>query len=156
LWTLFDQQWPNNHATNSDSFYDGDHRCGVASLLSRSLIPHKSYYAFSLISKYVDSGSKVYEGVGKECLHTTMSVSKNGDITIIVVNGKDVGEEFKINFEKSLEGVSFNCHIFNPETCVPDEKAEIIGSSKVLNSVTNSLSDYIAPYGVTVYTTLLD
>ena len=157
LWTLFDQQWPNNHATNSDSFYDGDHRCGVAPLLTRSLVPHKSYYAFSLISKYVDGmGTKVYEGFGNDCLHTTMSVSKDGEVTIVVVNSKDISEDFTITFEETLNSLNLNRHTFAPESCMPDEKAEIIGIDKVFNCVTNSLSDSIAPYGVTVYTTHLD
>lgn len=157
LWTLFDQQWPNNHATNADSFYDGDHRCGVAPLLTRSLVPHKSYYAFSLISKYVDGmGTKIYEGFGDDCLHTTMSVSKEGEITIVVVNSKDIKDDFTISFEKSLDSVNFLRHSFAPESCIPDEKAEIIKSDKTFKSITNSLSDSIAPYGVTVYTTHLD
>ena len=91
LWTLFDQQWPNNHANGGNNFHDGDHRFGTAPVLRRSLVPHKSYYAFSLISKYVDGeGTKIYEGFGEKCLHTTMSVSPSGEITVVVVNYKDV------------------------------------------------------------------
>lgn len=157
LWTLFDQQWPNNHATNADSFYDGDHRCGVAPLLSRSLVPHKSYYAFSLISKYVDgTGTKVYEGFGNDCLHTTMSVSKDNEITIVVVNSKDVSDDFTLTFKNPLEPITFNRHTFDPENCKPDENAEIIGVDKVFEGITTSISDTIAPYGVTVYTTHID
>ena len=157
LWTIFDQQWPNNHTTNADSFVDGDHRCGVMPILTRSLIPHKSYYAFSLVSKYVDGeGTKVYEGFGENNLHTTMSVSPSGDITIVVVNNKSADDEFTINFDKALESVNLNRHIFDPKTCVPDEKAEIIGTDKVFEHITKTLSDSITAYGVSVYTTHLD
>lgn len=154
LWTVFDQQWPNNHTTNADSFVDGDHRCGVMPILTRSLVPHKSYYAFSLVSRYVDGeGTKVYEGFGQNNVHTTMSVSPNGDITIVVVNNKSVGDEFIINFDKTLNGISLNRHVFDPSTCIPDEKAEIIGTDKVFDNVSASLSDKISAFGVQVYTT---
>ena len=157
LWTLFDQQWPNNHTDSKNNFYDGDHRFGVAPILTRSLVPHKSYYAFSLLSKYVDgAGSKVYEGFGKDCLHTTMSVSKDGDVTIVVANCKDVSDDFTIEFDKPLEGFGFNRHAFSPENCKPNEKAEIIGIDKVFNNITNTLSDKISAYGVSVYTTHID
>jgi len=157
LWTIFDQQWPNNHTTNNDSFVDGDHRCGVMPILTRSLVPHKSYYAFSIVSRYVDGeGTKVYEGFGANNLHTTMSVSPNGDITVVVVNNKPEDDEFTISFDKALNGIKLNRHAFNPATCVPDEKAEIIGVDKVFESVTNLLSDKIAAYGVQVYTTHMD
>ena len=157
LWTVFDQQWPNNHTTNGDSFVDGDHRCGVMPVLTRSLVPHKSYYAFSLVSKYVDGeGTKVYEGIGENNVHTTMSASPDGDITIVVVNNKGADDEFSITFDEALNSVNFNRHSFDPKICFPDEKAEIIGSDKVFENVTNSLSDKIAAYGVSVYTTHID
>ena len=157
IWTLFDQQWPNNHSTNDDSFVDGDHRCGVMPVLTRSLVPHKSYYAFSLISKYVDGeGTKVYEGFGENNVHTTMSVSPKGDITVVVVNNKADDDEFVINFEKTLNSVNLYRHSFDPKTCIPDEKAEILGVDKVFENVSDSLSDKIAAYGVKVYTTHID
>lgn len=157
IWTLFDQQWPNNHSTNDDSFVDGDHRCGVMPILTRSIVPHKSYYAFSLISKYVDGeGTKVYEGFGENNVHTTMSVSPKGDITVVVVNNKADDDEFVINFEKTLNSVNLNRHSFDPKTCIPDEKAEILGVDKVFENVSDSLSDKIAAYGVKVYTTHID
>ena len=157
LWTVFDQQWPNSHTTNNDSFVDGDHRCGVMPVLNRSLVPHKSYYAFSLISKYVDGeGTKVYEGFGENNLQTTMSVSPNGEITIVVVNNKPSCDEFVITFEKPLNNITLHRHFFDPKTIVPDEKAEIIGIDKVFDNITVSLTDAIAPYGVIVYTTHID
>ena len=157
LWTIFDQQWPNNHTYNNDSFVDGDHRCGVMPVLNRSLVPHLSYYAFTLLSRYIDGeGTKIYEGFGKDSLHTTMAVSPNGEITVTVVNCKEEADEFTINFDKSLDGITFNRHYFDPATCVPDEKAEIIGTDKVFENITDTLSDTIPAYGVTVYTTMKD
>lgn len=156
LWTLFDQQWPNSHNTNNDSFFDGDHRCGVMPVLTRSLVPRVSYYAFSLLSRYVDGGdgTRVYRGVGDDKTSTTMCVSNSGDITVVVVNDSENSQNFTINFDEALN-VKFNRHCFNPETCVPDEKAEIIGTDATFE-VKDTLSDEIAAYGVIVYTTHID
>ena len=154
MWTLFDQQWPSNHANTADCFVDGDHRYGVMPILTRTLVPHKSYYAFSLISRYVDADSMVYEGVGRDCLHTTMAVSKNGEITVIVVNNKEVKDEFNLSFEKNISA-ELRRYVFSPETCKPTEKAERILSDKRVFAQ-NSISDSIAPYSVTVYTNAKD
>lgn len=156
LWTVFDQQWPNNHTYNADCFHDGDHRYGVMPNLLRSTVPYKNYYAFSLISRYIDGGSVVYKGEGEHRLVTTMSVSKDGEITVIVVNRKEEDDEFTINFEETLNGVSLNRHLFNPATCVPDKKADIIGTDKVFENISSTLTDKIPAFGVAVYTTILD
>lgn len=157
LWTIFDQQWPNNHTYNDDSFVDGDHRCGVMPVLTRSLVPHLSYYAFTLLSRYIDGeGTKIYEGFGDNSLHTTMAVSPNGEITVTVVNCKELADEFTINFDEALAGINLNRHYFDPATCRPDEKAEIIGTDKVFENITDTLSDKIPAYGVIVYTTMKD
>lgn len=152
LWTVFDQQWPNGHTTNSDSFYDGDHRCGTMSVLTRTLVPHLSYYAFSLLSRYVDGeGTKVFKGLGSRGLNTTMSLSKEGEVTIVVVNDKDVSDEFTIGFEAPL-GKTLHRHRFDPAICVPDEKAALIPADADFD-VVDSITDTIMPYSVTVYTT---
>lgn len=154
MWTLFDQQWPNNHANTADCFVDGDHRYGVMPILTRTLVPHKSYYAFSLISRYVTANSTVYEGVGRDCLHTTLAVSKEGKITVIVVNNKEDADEFNLSFEKPLSA-DLRRYVFNPETVEPTEKPERIKADSTL-SVENSISGEIAPYGVIVYTNVED
>lgn len=156
LWTIFDQQWPNNHTNNADCFVDGDHRYGVMPNLLRSTLPYKNYYAFSLISRYIDAGSVVFKGEGEHRLVTVMSVAKDGNITIVVVNRKEEDDEYTVNFEKSLGGISINRHLFNPATCIPDEKAEIIATDKVFENIANSLTDKIPAFGVAVYTTMKD
>jgi hypothetical protein len=154
MWTLFDQQWPNNKANSADCFVDGDHRYGTMPVLTRTLAPHKSFYAFSLISRYVKSNSAVYEGIGGDFLHTTLAVSKDGEITVIVVNNKDVEDEFNITFENPVTA-NLRRYVFCPKTCKPTEKAERILYDKTI-SVTENISDKIAPRSVIVYTNVED
>ena len=154
MWTLFDQQWPNNHANTADCFVDGDHRYGVMPILTRTLVPHKSYYAFSLISRYVKANSTVYDGVGRDCLNTTLAVSKEGEITVIVVNNKEVADEFSLSFEKPLSA-DLRRYEFNPEKVQSTEKAERLKADATL-SVSDNVSGKIAPYSVIVYTNAED
>ena len=155
LWTLFDQQWPNNDCTRPESgYYDGDHRWGTMPVLTRSLTPYLSYYAFTLISKFVDRGSKVYKGVTDGGVSATMAENKAGEITIIAVNGEDVDAQFKMDFKKGINK-TLNRHLFDPNTLIPNEKAEIIKADKTFE-VANRLSDTIPPYGVVVYTNIED
>lgn len=156
LWTLFDQQWPDNHTNNADSFIDGDHRCGTMPNLRFSRIPHTGYYAFSLLSRYIGGkGTKVYKGEGENCLNATYAVSPDGEVTVLVVNSKETADDFTIEFEKAL-GLTLNRHLCDPATLVRNEKAELIGTDKVFESIENTLSDTIPPYSVAVYTTYLD
>lgn len=151
LWTLFDQQWPNNDCSKPGSgFYDGDHRWGTMPLLTRSLVPYLSYYAFGLISKFVDRGSKVYKGIADGAVSATMAENSKGEITIIAVNGGETPAKFKMDFEKAIDK-KLNRHLFDPNTLVPNEKAEMIKADKVFD-VADFLGDTIPPNGVVVYT----
>ena len=157
LWSLFDQQWPNNHVTSSDSFVDGDHRCGVMPVLTRTPVPYRSFYAFTLISRYTGGpGTRVYEGFGEHRLYTTMSVAKNGDITVIVVNQKEQADEFTLHFKVPLSGAVLYRHCFDPESCRPNKTAAFIGANKKIAPVYELLCDVVPAYSVTVYTTRTD
>ena len=94
---------------------------------------------------------KVYEGIGEDCLHTTMVVSPEGDKTIVVVNNKDIQENFVISFDQNINATLYR-HCFDPNNCVPDENATIIGVDRILDNV-ESIVDNISPYSVIVYTT---
>lgn len=153
MWTLFDQQWPSNHANSADCFFDGDHRYGLMPVLTRTLVPHRSYYAFSLISRYVPAGgTKVYEGIGRDCLHTTMAVSKAGETTIIVVNNKEEAADFTLRLDQPIEA-TLRRYTFDPAVCRPDADAKRLESDGVV-SLTDTVSGRIAPYGVIVYTNM--
>ncbi len=153
LWTVFDQQWPNVHISNNDSFVDGDHRCGTMPVLTRSLIPYPSFYAFSLLSRYTGGeGSMIYEGIGGNNVQTTMNVLPDGNITVIVVNNKAREDRFVLEFEQPLNKSLYR-HTFDPNTLVPDEAARPIPMDHTFETVEKSLADNIPAYGVIVYTT---
>ena len=153
MWTLFDQQWPNNHCTNDDCFVDGDHRCGVMPVLTRSLIPHPAYYATALVMKYMggEEGTHVYEGEGERLVHATVSKMPDGNFSVLVINNKRQTDDFTIDFGEEI-GLKLNRYVYDPATIVPDESATLIKSDSTV-FVENTLSDKLVPGAVVVYTT---
>lgn len=152
-WTLFDQQWPNNHTQNpfKARFYDGDHRYGIMPVLTRSLVPHPAYYAIAVTGKVGGSlGTKVYRGVGTGDIHISSTVSPNGDIAILVVNASDKPQEITINAEQPI-----NCNLerysYDPATVVPDETAALPDSDKFFENVSDTFTDTLPAGGVAVY-----
>ena len=153
MWTLFDQQWPNNHCTNNDCFVDGDHRCGIMPVLTRSLAPHAGYYAVALVMKYMggDEGTHVYAGEGERLVHATVSKMPDGNFSVLVINNKLQPDDFTIDFGENVN-LKLNRYVYNPETIQPDEKATLIKSDSSV-FVKNTLSDTLLPGVVVVYTT---
>ena len=153
LWTLFDQQWPNDRAQRpADSFYDGVHKHGVAPSLRENAFPRESYYAFSMISKYMGAkGTKVYKTTNNGGVYTAASQTPDGDWSVLVVNTNNNEQDFALTFSGSINR-DFNRHLYNPANSMADPTAEIIGTDKTLN-VTNSISDALPAGGVAIYTT---
>ena len=153
MWTLFDQQWPNNHCNNNDCFVDGDHRCGVMPVLTRSLVPHPAYYATALVMKYMggDEGTHIYEGEGENLLHATVSKMPDGNFSVLVINNKLQPDEFTVDFGENV-GLKLNRYVYDPETIKPDETATLIKADSSV-FVENTLSDKLLPGAVVVYTT---
>ena len=154
LWTLFDQQWPDNKAHNINNFYSGDHRWGIMPCLKRTEVPYPAYYAFSLISRYLGGGegTKVYEGVAPDLVSITSVEAPNGDVTILVANKRRDFAEFDIELGK-FSGKTFNRHLYNPLDVFPNKSANLIGIDKIFE---NSISDTLPPVSFAVYTTRND
>jgi len=154
MWTLIDQQWPDNHCTNQDAFVDGDHRYGVMPVLTRSLVPHPVYYSTGLVMKFMGGapGTHIYEGIGSDFLHATVSKMPDGNISVLVINNKSKADDFTIDFSEKL-GVKLNRRLYDPETIVPDERAKQIEADLVFD-VDVVLKDRLPAGGVAVYTTI--
>ena len=156
MWTLFDQQWPNNH-TEADwhNYFDGDHRFGVMPVLTRSLVPYPAYYA-TQITGYVDGGmgTKAYEGVGADDVNLSMTKSPDGNVTVLVVNDTSENTEITIDFEESI-GKKLYRYLYDPATIIPDENATPIPTDKTFENVETSLTDTLPPYAVVAYTSKL-
>ena len=156
VWTLQDQQWPNNSDTNLNGFDDGIQRHGLAPSLLRSSIVYAPYYSFSLAANALgDRGSKVYRGDDDtyEGVYAAMTENKDGELSILVVNTNIEDTAMELKFEKSLKGRTFYRHVYNPGTIVCTADAELIAPDLKITNTKNVLKDVVAPYTVVVYTT---
>ena len=136
-----------------DAFVDGDHRYGVMPVLTRSLVPYPVYYSSGLIMKFMggEPGTHIYEGIGANFLHATVSKMPDGNISVLVINNKSKPDDFIIDFGEKL-GVKLNRRLYDPATIVPDERAKLLEADKSFE-VDSVLSDSLPAGAVVVYTT---
>lgn len=153
MWTLFDQQWPNNHLNNSDWFVDGDHRCGVMPSLLRSKVPYPAYFAMRITSLVNgDTNSKVYKGVDNGEVRGTMVENSDGNITVLLVNETSQNQSFELTFEKSVP-TDLNCYIYDPEKVVCEENIPPLKPDLVFEGITDSIKYDIPAKGVIAFST---
>ncbi len=158
MWTLFDQQWPNNHTNSPDAFEDGVHVHGLMPVLFKSNVPHPAYYAWGLVSRYTGGeGTKTYEGINLSDSKVAMNLNAlpDGNYTITVVNYGKTAEDVSLKFNTCFSR-DFNRHTYDSANIVPDETATLPGIDKVFSDVTDTIEDTLAPMSVAVYTTMKD
>ncbi len=166
MWTLFDQQWPNDHNDNhlcaGDGFYDGDHRHGLMPNLRRTdipaTVPYHSYYYWGMISRYTGGeGTKCYTGINHSDKKVEMNINElpDGNFTITVVNYGDTAEDITLNYNTYF-GRTFYRHLADSAVVTPDETATLPGIDKVFENVCDSIIDTIPPMSAAVYTTMND
>ncbi len=157
MWTLFDQQWPNNHSNNADAFEDGIHKHGLMPVLNKTLVPHPAYYAWGIVSRYTGgSGTKCYEGINcsEEKLAMNVNELPDGNITITVVNYSRKSQDVKIKLNRYFDR-DFHRHLCDTATLVPDESATLPQIDKTFR-VADSICDTLPAMSVAVYTTMTD
>ena len=175
LWQIFDQLWTDQTNTGGE-FLDGIHMCGAIPSLYHSDVPRGEYYMWGLFSKYNGyKNGKTYgtnyveEVVEKDKfgnvtftntldvlsgLHIGAVQLENGGWTITVVNADSIQDRwFRIDFEKSLGGVTLYRHSENVNTCVRNTGAVIADVDKVFVGVNGAIKDFLPAGTVAVHTT---
>lgn len=153
MWSLFDQQWPNNHTTNDDDFVDGDHRLGVMPSLLRSKVPYPAYFATRITGLVNgDENSKIYKGIDDGVVKGAMVENSSGDITVLLVNETHENQEFEVEFEKTILA-DLNCYVYNPQTVVCEETIPKLKPEFTEKGVTTHIRGVISAGGVMAYST---
>ena len=159
LWALFDQQWPNDHRSTGDAFFDGEHRWGLMPNLMRGLYaPYPAYYAWGMVSRYTGGeGTKTYEGINHSAEKVAMNINElpDGNYTITVVNYSQKEQEVCLEFNTHF-GKNFYRHRYIASEIVPDDSATLPPVDKIFESVDNKIEDTLPAMSVAVYTTLSD
>ncbi|MCQ2478145.1 MAG: hypothetical protein MJ091_02845, partial [Clostridia bacterium] len=156
-WTFVDTLWIGSHNGKNnhfDGWHDGVHCHGLMPNLMQSKIPYRSYYAYTLFSKYIKDG-KIFRGENSEEkeMCCTAALNNDGSMAIAVINSGLLGRSFVLNFDEDLADKTFYRHLFVCTENYKDENATIISSDKVFKNVTNILKDTLPAGSVAVYTT---
>lgn len=154
LWTFTSNLWPDSTQMGG-SFWNGVFLCGVMPNLMESQVPHNTYYTYSLVSRYANNAKAVYRGDNFEAdsMAASCVYDEDGNITVYVVNSNLFEVDFKLNFEKKLNGKVLYRHLYDPETFESDTSAKPIGVDRVLINVSGGFADKIPAGAVAVYTT---
>jgi hypothetical protein len=161
IWLLFDQQYPDpiSTAANSDSFYNGVHRWGICKwphdTVDNPTHPYPSWYAFSLLSKYLPGrkGTKVYQTANGNGVYISALKTQAGDYSFLVVNGNLFPGNISVNLNQSINKTLYR-YLYDPVNIAPTEAATLIGYSKVFNNVGNNFTDTIPADALVIYSSL--
>jgi hypothetical protein len=158
MWTLVDQQWPDNITTNiTDYFDDGVHQWGLLPNFQINNVPYPGFYAFQLMANYLGvSGAEVYDVdyslADSTGVYSAMVKLPDGNESVAVINMNYTAAAVKVNFEKSI-GKTLYRHEFNPDEIIPTADATIIPPSAKITNCKKSFVDVLPALGLTVYTT---
>lgn len=152
LWSICDQQWPNN-VTGNREFDNGTQIGGYLKSLFESHVPYPAWYSCSLITKYIGEGEVFAGEGGYPGLYASCIKRNDGNWTVIVVNYNFEEMPVKIQFEKSVGGKTFNRYLYEPNKITPTVNAQMIGISAEARDVTTGFYDTIPIGAVAIYTT---
>ena len=153
LWSLYDEQWPDNSTSGIGSEFDnGVQLCGYLPCLFETSRPYKAWYAMSLMTRYIGSG-KIYECEVAYGLYISAIERDDGEITLLVTNYNMEDTPAEISFAKSVGGKNFYRYRYNNAEIKSAQGNEMIKADAVAEKVTDRFYDTIPAYSVTVYST---
>ena len=154
LWTLWDEQWPDNTLSDATGEFDnGIQICGYLNCLFETQTPLAPWYSISLLTRYVGEGN-LYECEGPEYAVYVSAIKRNDGETTVVVTNYDIMEaDVKINFEKSMGGKNFYRYIYDSNSIKPISGYEMIEADAVAKGVTTGFYDQLPSGSVAIYTT---
>ncbi len=156
LWALYDQQWPNHTNGGVDAeFNNGVHVVGFLPTYLESDTPRAAWYATSLLTRYIGSGTVYQTEVDEnvQSLYVSAIDRDDGEFTILVTNYNHKNMPLNISLDTSLGGKTLYRYVYNPNKIVPTSAHELIKSDLKIENVANAFSDTVSGNSVVVYTT---
>ena len=153
-WTFVNTLWVDSHANGKDNWSDGHHCWGLVPHPHQDKRPYNSFYAYQIVASHM-TGGKTFRGDrdGKSGLSCCACENADGTFTVIVVNLNIFEESLLLNFEKELDGLTFDRYLFEAGKDYRSETMKGITSDKQIPNVGTSLEDTIPAGSVAVYTT---
>ena len=123
--------------------------------LSGDTVPYKRFYAFSLITKYMNKCTKIYAGTQSNGCVTVYGTNASGtEKYLMVVNLNYQNKNVRVNFNNSLGGATLYRHLYDPSVGFASSRADVIGIDKTITGVTTSLTDILPAGAVAIYTSV--
>ncbi len=155
LWTIADQQWPDE-STISNEFYNGVQMNGLLPSLFETAIPRKSYYAVSLLTKYLGHNATTYE-IQSDFSTAGCQIDENGEYTVMIVNNQSAeSTRATVKFEENIGATTFYRHLYSVSDIVQTQEAKLIGVDKIIKMNGSVFYDEIPSNSFAVYTTRED
>ena len=134
----------------------GDNNFGfMPNALSGETVPYDRFYAFSLITKYMNRCTKIYAGTQSDGCVTVYGTNADGtEKYLMVVNLNYQNKAVRVNFNSSLSGATLYRHVYNPSVNTASARADIIGYDKTFSGITTSLTDTLPAGAVAIYTSV--
>ena len=156
LWQLLDNNWTYLSGSGGEFMY-GIHMTGATHSVLQTQTPYYSYYAVSLLTKYLSSREQTTSFAGTSLdahIHTAAVRLPDGNWSILVVNNNETDEKIAVNLDSSIGGKTMYRHTYVAEEITPDSEAKILDADKTFTNVTTRINDTIPAGSVVVYTTV--
>jgi len=153
LWQMFDQAWGDS-LENGGEFENGIHICGTCPSLLISDIPYAAYYPLSLFMRFNSAtNGKSYKAIsGVDGVYIGAMQNDNGGWTITVVNVSSSEKLISLNFESAINQTLYRYSV-SSKNIKPTADAVPTEYGRVFKNVSNALTDTVAAYSVSIYTT---
>lgn len=155
MWSLVDQQWPDNVTYNNDGFVNGVQRCGILPSMFESSLPRTSYYGCSLLTKYFGNNAEVYDA---HCidfgLYAGAQRDENGEYSILVTNMDLEERDISLEFDKNIGKKTFYRHLFDMSQTYYGRSAKLIPADRAIKTSGSRMVDTIPSNCIAVYTTI--
>ena len=153
FWGMYDQQWPNKSSSGAASEFDsGIQMVGFLPSYLESVLPYKPYYAMSLLTRYIGSGTLYACDIGFG-VYISAIQRDDGEWTVVVTNYNFADTAFRVHFDESMGGKDFYRYVYDPTTIEPAAGGKTLPCSAVAENVTTGFKDTLPAGAVAIYTT---
>ena len=150
---LMNKGYKGAYAWTFSNFGDDNMFGFMPNALSGDTVPYNRYYAFSIITRYMNRCTKIYAGNSSNGCVTVYGTNASGtEKYLMVVNLNSQSKAVRVNFSNSLGGASLYRHVYNPSVNTTSARADIIGFDKVFTGVNSALTDTLPAGAVAIYT----
>jgi hypothetical protein len=161
FWELFDQLYiALAQLTNADSFYLGIQRTGTCkwphdALVINPTYPWPSWYAFSLLSRYLGggSGTRTLKTTGSPGLVVAATAPGDREFAVLVINTGKLERKFRVVFSSPVRRPLYR-YPYSPGAVKPTEEARLIGYDRAFHKPGKNLDDTLGGRSFAIYTTI--